>query len=171
MQVRHNINGSNGANAQGETIMSRKLENGAVVNPDNMTTSVPQSTQEDVASLRESLTAEIQAVATALPQLDIKVNPKVNENGTQEYETRMNRKGETLTGRALFSLSFASPFSAGRTVIVGNSSEIRSALLPFLADPSIAEAVKDAKLAALAVKRIHARNVLAKIEREIALLS
>jgi hypothetical protein len=114
---------------------------------------------------------DVQAISGALPQLDIRVNPKVSENGAQEFETRVMRDGTTAQGRALFSLSFNSPFSAGRTVIVGNSSEIRSALMPFLADPSIAETVRASRRSALAVKLAHAEGVVTKLRAELALLS
>lgn len=151
--------------------MAKKMEDGSIVNPDGLTVSVPQSTQEDLASLRESLTDEIKAIATELPQLDIRVHPKVNENGQQEFETRTKRDGSEATGRALFVLSFNSPWSAGRTVIEGNSSSIRAALAPFLADPALAARVKATRLAAVNVKLAHARSVVRKLEAEAATLA
>lgn len=151
--------------------MKTHTENGQALRAGNLTGMDAQSTQESLASLRESLTLDVQAIAGALPQLDIKVNPKVGENGQQTFESRVMRDGSETQGRALFVLSFASPFSAGRAVVEGNSSTIRAALAPFLADPAIAETVRTAKRNALNVKRAHAVAVLAKIDREIATLS
>lgn len=150
--------------------MATKKENGSIVNPDNLTTSVPQSTQEDLASLRESLTAEIQAIASELPQLDMRVNPKVNENGQQEFETRTKRDGSEATGRALFVLSFNSPWSAGRTVIEGNSSAIRASLAPFLADPALQAKVWATRRTTIQHKLAHAEGVVRKLKAELEAL-
>lgn len=145
-------------------------ENGQALKAGNMTGMDAQSTQEDTAALRESLTNEIAAVAAALPALDLKVNPKVHENGQQAFESRVMRDGTTAQVRALFVLSFNSPFSAGRTVIVGNSSDIRSAMLPFLSDPSIAEAIRHERRSHLQVKIDHAKDVVKRLESELSSL-
>lgn len=149
-----------------------KTENGQIVNPDNLTPMNPQSTQEDLASLRESLTLDIKEIGSAMPNLDIKCNPAVEENGAQRFEpSRVTKKGETIQGRALFVLSFNSPFSSGRTVIEGNSSVIRAALVPFLADPALAAKIRSARLRAAKVKLSHAENVVARLKAEVAALS
>lgn len=152
--------------------MSRKLENGAVVNPDNLTTSVPQSTQEDVASLRESLTEDIATIARHIPALDIRIDNKVNENGQQETEKRTVKKTGEILERPLFVLSYNSISGSGkRTPIIGNSSKIRAAVDVFLEDPALAEAVKSDRLARLTFKLTHARSIVAKLEKELAILS
>jgi hypothetical protein len=154
----------------GETAMASS-KNGQTVQPNNIVMASPQSTQEDLATLRESLTSDVQTINRCIESLSMRLDNKLTENGAQDKEERTTKKGEVLT-RPLFILSFNSVSGSGRrTELIGNSSRIRSAIDVFLEDPTLADAVRADRIKTATTKLNHAKKMVEKLTAELAALN